>query len=168
MWNHNVIIFQTRKKNISVKTSLSAAEVVSLIFVVVPCKWGLKNEGKCSKHWCVIRSNERNTLYQKKVIHSLICNTDCIFFFHGRFFSPKISCLCFRPHFCQGLQLKHLEHTFSFFFSTIGPPSWLSAFFWCCINICSEILWSQSQAFKHNFNTYEWPFEFFGSHCCKA
>ena len=48
-----------KQGNLSVKTSLSAEEIGSLIFVVVRCKWGLINERKCSKRCGAIRTKRK-------------------------------------------------------------------------------------------------------------
>ena len=55
--------------------------------------------------------NERNTLHQIDVIHLLIFDKDCIFFFLERSFSPKIFCLCLHSPLYQALLIK-LEHIF--------------------------------------------------------
>ena len=62
--------------------------------------------------------NERNTFYQ--VIHLLICDKDRIFFFIGRFFSPKIFGMCLHSPLCQALLIK-AEHIFSFFPTRVPP-----------------------------------------------
>ena len=120
--------------------------------------------------WVPFVQNERNTLYQRDIIHSLIFDKDRVFFFPGRFFSPSIFCQCFHRHSRQALQLEQLEHTFSFF-SIIVLPSWLSALIWRHFGIFSEIIWSQSQALKLSFNTCDEPFQFWWIlwffRCCK-
>ena len=53
-------------RNLSVKTSLSAAEIVSLIHVVIRCKGGPTNESKCSKRWGVIRTKRKKYSLPKR------------------------------------------------------------------------------------------------------
>ena len=109
------------EQEISVSKSVSQKQKLVLPFLLLfvaneirPMKVNVQNVGMS------FVQNERNTLYQRDIIHSLIYDKDRVSFFPGRCFSGKISCLCFHPNSHQALQLEQLEQRFSFF-STIVP-----------------------------------------------
>ena len=120
---NRVLTVSHLKQEISVSKSVSKQQksaVLFLLMLVANELQPMKVNVQCIGVSFV--QNERNTLYHRDEIYSLICDKDRISFFPGIISSPKIFCLCFHSNSRQALQLERLEDTLSFFLTTVPPP----------------------------------------------